>query len=297
MQGSSVVFFPFIVQILRNCLILPMMSAELTCNNFINVIKSMSSRERNKIRQEEFINLIIQLPEDFGKEVSADIDVKMDDLMAAISLIRAQVTSNTAEILILKTENVTLRKEKETILAGAAIAKDELVRLEARVSSQEKHINGLEQYLCVNNLEIVGLPPAEEDGAPIEDTLIDIFNSLPDIGKQITPEDIDICHMPSDRKDGKLVAVCKFKSRKSKIDILQAKKSSRRFIYKNHDIVIRQLFAIAAAKKRELDFKFLWTKNGSIFMRENEQLPVIKITSDECISKLAHSRDAADTNN
>ena len=97
---------------------------------------------------QELINLIIQLPEDFGKEVSADIDVKMDDLMAAISLIKAQVTSNIAEILILKTENVTLRKEKETILAGAAIAKDELVRLEARVSSQEKHINGLEQYLC-----------------------------------------------------------------------------------------------------------------------------------------------------
>ena len=62
----------------------------------------------------------------------------------------------------------------------------------------------------MNNLEIVGLPPAEEDSAPIEDTLIHIFNSLPDIGKQITPEDIDICHiMPSDRKDGKLVAVCK----------------------------------------------------------------------------------------
>ena len=32
---------------------------------------------------------------------------------------------------------MSLRKEKETILAGAAIAKDELVRLEARVSSQE----------------------------------------------------------------------------------------------------------------------------------------------------------------
>ena len=44
---------------------------------------------------QELINLIIQLPEDFGKEVSADIDVKMDDLMSAISLIRAQVTSNT----------------------------------------------------------------------------------------------------------------------------------------------------------------------------------------------------------
>ena len=161
----------------------------------------------------------------------------------------------------------------------------------------------MEQYLRVNNLAIVGLPPTEEEGASIEDTLIDIFNSVPDIGKQVTPEDIDICHMPSDRKDGKLVAVCKFKSRKSKIDILQAKKSLRIFTYNNHNIFInghlspfnRHLFATAAAKKRELDFKFQWTRNGSIFMREDERSPVIKIVSKECILKLARCRDTAAT--
>ena len=251
----------------------------------------MSARERNKIRQEDLINLIIKLPDDFGNEASSDLDSKMDNMMAAISLVRAQATSNSAEILILKTENATLRREKESNLADVSIVKEEIVRLKAEVSSQQKHINSMEQYLRVNNLEIVGLPPAEEEGAPIEDTLIDIFNSLPDIGKQVTPEDIDICHiMPSDRKDGKLVAVCKFKSRKSKIDILQAKKSSRTFTYNNHNIFIndhlspfnRHLFATAAAKKRELDFKFQWTRNGSIFMGEDERSPVIKIVSEEC---------------
>ena len=90
----------------------------------------------------------------------------------------------------------------------------------------------------VNNLEIVGLPPAESQGTPIEDMLLEIFNGLPELSKQVSPDDIDICHMPSDRKDGKLVAVCRFISRKMKLDILQAKKNSRKFTFKNHEIFI-----------------------------------------------------------
>ena len=201
----------------------------------------MSAHERNKICQEDLINLKIKLPDDFGNEVSSDLDSKMDNMMAAISLVRAQATSNSVEILILKTENATLRREKESNLADVSIVKEEIVRLKAEVSSQQM--------------------------------------------------------------DGKLVAVCKFKSQKSKIDILQAKKSSRIFTYNNHNIFIndhlspfnRHLFATAAAKKRELDFKFQWTRNGSIFMREDEWSPVIKIVSEECISKLARCRDTAAT--
>ena len=45
----------------------------------------MSSRERNKIWQKNLINLIIQLPEDFTKDVSADMDSKFMALTAAIN--------------------------------------------------------------------------------------------------------------------------------------------------------------------------------------------------------------------
>ena len=94
--------------------------------------------------------------------------------------------------------------------------------------------------------------------------------------------------MPSDRKDGKLVAVCRFISRKMKLNILQAKKNSGKFTFKNHEIFINDhLFAMAAAKKREISYKFLWTKNGSIFMREDDKSPVKKIVNEDCIMKLA----------
>ena len=44
--------------------------------------------------------------------------------------------------------------------------------------------------------------------------------------------------MPSNRRDGKNIAVCKFVSRKSKYDILNAKKSAKDFKYKNESAYI-----------------------------------------------------------
>ena len=44
---------------------------------------------------------------------------------------------------------------------------------------------------------------------------------------------------------------------------------------------------IASTRKRKLGYKFLWTRNGSLFMRENERSSVIKIISDECLAKLS----------
>ena len=92
--------------------------------------------------------------------------------------------------------------------------------------------------------------------------------------------------MPSKRGDGKNIAVCKFISRKTKYDILNAKKSARDFKIKDQSVFInehlsphnRNLFALAAQKKREYRYKYLWTKEGHVFMRKEERSPVLKIS-------------------
>ena len=53
---------------------------------------------------------------------------------------------------------------------------------------------------------------------------------------------------------------------------------------------------MAAAKKREISYKFLWTKNGSIFMREDDRSPVKKIVYEDCIMKLTRSGSNAVNN-
>ena len=118
----------------------------------------------------------------------------------------------------------------------------------------------------VNNLEVVGVPEAENPGDPIENTLVQIFNSLPGLhDSPITADDIGICHpIPSERRDNKIVAVCKFVSRKTKHRILEVKKDCRDLKFRNNTIYInehlspfnRRLFAHPSTKKRELDLNF-----------------------------------------
>ena len=204
-----------------------------------------------KFDLEDLINLIIQLPGDFRTDVSPNTDAKIEELTSAINFVRAQTTSNTAELINLKTEIVTLHKDNEMVIASSSNMKEEIFRLEDKLNTQEIHINGIEQYLRVNNLEIVGLPPAESQGTPIEDTLLEIFNGLPELSKQVSPDDIDICHiMPSDRKDDKLVVACRFISRKMKLDILQAKKNPGKFTFKNHEIFINDHYLLWLRLKR-----------------------------------------------
>ena len=192
------------------------------------------------------------------------VNDKINEMNAAIDFIKNHCLTNSNEINQLKLTNGKLKEEILYLKVNNDKSKADLDGVSEKIMSHETHFNGIEQHLHINNLEIVGLPDSEDDnGVTVEETLIDIFNSLPEI--KISSSDIDICHrMPSNRRDGKNIAVCKFVSQKSKYDILNAKKSARDFKYKNESVYIndhlssyyRYFFALAAQKKREYGFKY-----------------------------------------
>ena len=280
--------------------------ADLTMNNFVSKIKEMNERERKRISLSELINIILQLPCDFESGTNVEsFHEKFAELNAAIDFVKTQAINNTTEILILKnvnndirTENIALKEENITIKA-------DLITCEEKLDEHENHLNGIEQYLRINNLEIVGLPVADPVDTPIEDELLKIFNSIPELPKAITSDDIDICHiLPTNRNDQKLVAVCRFVSRKTKYEILEAKKKCRQFKYRDNAIYIndhlspsnRKLFALASQKKKDLRYKFLWTKNNSIFLRENERSPIIIVNNEKSLENLRSNLNNVDDN-
>ena len=275
------------------------MSVELTPTNFIQRIKSMNETDRKKVRLQQLMSLILQVPDDISTESpnNSVIAEKLSELSASIDYIKSMSTNNAAEIILLQTANQNLTVENNVSNDNNDLLKNHIKSLEQKLEAHQNHLYAIEKYLRVNNLEIVGFPEAENPGeSKIEDTLIEIFNSLPDMKETpVTPNDIDICHViPSDRKDKKLVAVCKFVSRKTKLMILNAKKNSRNFKYKNNDIFIndhlspsnRHLFALASKKKRDLGYKFLWTRDGAIFLRKDDSSPVINVVSEDIINSI-----------
>ena len=76
--------------------------------------------------------------------------------------------------------------------------------------------------------------------------------------------------------------------------IIQAKRANRAYKYRDIEFFIndhmssenKRLFELARSKKKELNFKFLWTKNGYVHLRENEQTPTHKITCENNLRNL-----------
>ena len=144
----------------------------------------------------------------------------------------------------------------------------------------------------------MGLPPPNADvGETEEDVLINACNSLAGIDEPITAEDIDISHpLNSRRKDGKPVHVVRFVSRKKKLMVLTAKKQleNRQFKFRTKDVYInehlnkpnRSIFAVATERKRTLNYKHLWTKNGVVHMRKTDDSGIITLNSPVDLEKL-----------
>ena len=167
-----------------------------------------------------------------------------------------------------------------------------------KLQELENQIHEIEQYLRVNNVEIVGLPaPVIADGETDESVIVNALNSLVGLTHPIRAEDIDISHpLKSQRRDNKPVHVVRFISRKVKYSVLAAKKAeaNRQFKFRNNDVFInehlnkknRGLFAVAQERKKTLNFKCVCTKSGVVHMRKSDDSDVIVINSMEDFQRL-----------
>ena len=224
------------------------------------------------------IELILQLPDTGNNENYCLLEARITRIEQQYDLLKIDTLNNTKDI----------GKCIETI--DSINIQD----IETQLRQVQKSVNNIEQYLRVNNIEIVGLPDPTENQSH-EEVILEAINSLENLAYKVTRDDIDISHpIPTRRRDGKKLAVCRFLSRKTKIDVLGAKKKARDFKYNNSIIYInehlspenRRLFAEASKKRKDLNFKFIWTNNGITYVRKEEGSPQIIIDSDEAQGKL-----------
>ena len=283
-----------------------MATADLTPENFIKKIKMMDAAERNQLKLKNLIALIVNAPLFTYDDDATIINMRteMNNLAAQFRVISTIATKNQEEIVTIKAENTTLVQENNNLKREVETMKAERENdnganeLKTKVEELSKRIDEIDQYLRVNNLEIVGLPePDEEAGETDEKLIINAVNTLADLPEPIRPEDIDISHpLKTKRKDHKNVHVVRFISRKKKAEILTAKKSinNRNFKFRDNDVFInehlspanRTLFATAQTKKKALGYKFLWTRGGDILMRKTDTSEAIFITCENDLNNL-----------
>lgn len=215
-----------------------------------------------------------------------DLSTKVDGFLAQLNNIETRCNQNTAEIFSLKESNFILVNKNETLQV-------EINRQGEEIGVLSRQLEGVDQYLRVNNVEIIGLTEPEGDETD-EDVVIKAINGMIP-PTPLTPKDIDICHvLPSKRNDKKRVLVCKFISRKTKVMVINTKKDNRDYKYQGNTFFVndhlspanKKLFEQAKLKKIELNYKYQWTKNGYVYLRYSDRSPSIKITSQEILNSL-----------
>ena len=128
--------------------------------------------------------------------------------------------------------NLVLTFDNEQLIQGIKGLKEKLQdhynsvqefnESEQKINDLQNQIHEIEQYLRINNIEIVGLQASNVENGETEETIIvNFIKSLVGLPKPICPEDIDISHpLKSQRRENKPVHVVRFISRKTIYDVL-----------------------------------------------------------------------------
>lgn len=209
--------------------------------------------------------------EDFRREIRAELrtlkeSVKFcSDTCDGVREIGSYVKELRKEMQRLARSNHELRVENEKLSAT---------------------IEELEQYQRSINLELKGLPL---DGDPN-----DIVRKIGDaVCENISEADIDICHRVATANTSQKNIIVRFVSRSKRNAVLTKSKKKRidttslglpgstSAVYVNEHLTRKnkQLLGAAIARKREVEWRFVWSSGGKILARKEEHADAVKIES------------------
>lgn len=233
---------------------------------------------------------LIEVMEGFKSEMSS-MRKEISELSTSMQFVSDSLDSNNVIMDEIKKTLSEVQSENQALKASNQALSREVEGLRERLRS-------LEQYTRVNNVEISGVP--ETKGEHIMDLLVDVGAAL---GVGVKETDVAAAHrVPSFRKDRdpsvivqfttrmmKEQWIAKFRQKKSLTarDINQRFPVQRVFINDHLSPENKQFLSKLKQKGRELNYKFIWCRDGKFFARKAEGQPVKKISSYEDMEKLS----------
>lgn len=218
-----------------------------------------------------------------GRDDRSELRTEIRGLQESMNFINAEFE----ELEEARSEREALKKENEGL-------RERCKENESLIEQLQMRVVQCEQYSRRSNIEIRGLAQNENEN------VTELVGKIGDvIGEPIAANDVEACHRVPTREEGKSNVIVQFRSRQKRDAVLaKARKSrirNRDFgienetqVYLNEHLcpALKRLFSLAIAKKRECQWRFLWTRNGKIFARKTEQSPVVQIVSESDLCKI-----------
>lgn len=234
--------------------------------------------------------------------------VTMEDLMKVVTEIRDTQQNSDKEYnkafenLHTKLEETTnaVKVQSENAEKNMKVIEELLAenkQLKQKVKTLEQRIEDVEQYSRSNSLEIHGIPQERNE---------DVMSVVKEVGKaldmNISDSMVDACHRLRRNQNGNNPPgiIVKFVRRLDKEEFIRKRRVKRtlstrhinrpddRPIYVNESLSPsrRRLLAMAKTVQRENNYKFLWVRNGRIFLRKIEDAEVKVVLSQEDLDEL-----------
>jgi len=238
-------------------------------------------------------DFLIEVMEGFKKDVFSEMSsmrAEVNELSTSVQYVSNMLDTSNVLMEEIKKKFAELQNENLALKASNQSLSQEVVSLRERMRS-------LEQYTRVNNIEISGIP--ETKGENINDLLTDVGAAL---GMEVNDSDVAAAHrVPSYRADRvpaiivqftarrfKEQWIAKFRQKKSLTarDINQRFPAQRVFVNDHLSPENKQFLSKLKDKGRELDYKFVWCRDGKFFAKKAEGQPAKKINTYVDIDKL-----------
>ncbi|XP_077984614.1 uncharacterized protein LOC144439215 [Glandiceps talaboti] len=229
----------------------------------------------------------------------------LSDKIEKIPTVERKLNDLQASVEYISTFFDMYKERMENIEAENKSLKEQLVSINDNLTTTQQELRDLQQYTRRNNLEIHGVP--EQPDEDTDSLVVKVANSA---GIHISTSDIDISHRLPSRTHAHphprpAPIIVKFTRRTIRNNIYSARKhiknkstrdmnidnhtDTRIYINENLSPANKQLFYKANEKKKSLQWKFIWTMNGNILVRKNEESRAIRITSVNDIERLQYA--------
>lgn len=176
------------------------------------------------------------------------------------------------------------------------VVKSKFEGVVSKVAELQDRVNEIEQYSRNRNIEIKGIE--ERPNENLKNVICKVANKMG--VETITENDIDIVHRVSNRnnREPKDIVV-QFKDRDRKETLMSQRKERVKsnevtngrldnVIYINEHLTPYNKMILWETKKRcrEVKYKYVWPKNGKIYVRKDDKDRVYRIRNEEDIKKI-----------
>uniref|UniRef100_A0A8D8Y1M0 FP protein C-terminal domain-containing protein n=1 Tax=Cacopsylla melanoneura TaxID=428564 RepID=A0A8D8Y1M0_9HEMI len=263
----------------------------------VNGKKSQKISQRTRANKKVIVKSESEYEEDDEEEEGNDLERKIERAMSKVmGSFKKEINMELREFE--KSMNFNSGKideflvEMKELREKQAALEKENYELRRQVKSMAIIIEDLDQYSRNRNIQIDNVP--EEQDEDLKEMVINVGKKL-DV--EIETKEIDAIHrLPTTRKESIKPIVVQFTTRQVRENIMSKRKTKittrdlkmageEKIVYINEHLTRNKKSIMFEARKlkNEKGYKFLWTRNGKIFIRKEERSHVIEL---RCIDDL-----------